>query len=476
MVILVPKFKINLHSIKVIATSILWFIAILTFLKFLNFISISTLLYLILSYVIIDIFNKETSILFHLPFITLLSPIFGRIGFFNLLLSDYFVLVLFFYMITRGYNKLRILKFNKTALFIFFALLISVILNFAFENLVTLKPAISIIQIVIICVCTKILTRNIDELNNILFYWLISIILVSILMLGSFYHGINLNDVDLDLSIDVNEYKNTISENVFRISYFYSNIAFALGSGVFIALMLIYNANSFLKKIFLTISFLLLLLVLLLSGMKTSIFLILFIISIFSFQNKIVNNLKYILLIIIGYLLFSIFVLNDITRILFYERFTSGTSFYIRLGVYKNALIQFIKYPFNWLFGLGPEFLSATGNKSKSTLFFINSTTGVEEGTVDSTYVSILIEYGILVFVLLINYLISLISVIIKLSKKLKKYKYFKEFVSLSSIILLFSFGGFTQVIGLSKISWLFFQCLVLFEIHYNKTILKNIS
>jgi len=204
--------------------------------------------------------------------------------------------------------------------------------------------------------------------------------------------------------------------------------------------------------------------VLLLSGMKTSIFLLFFIIFTLNFKKKFINLIKYLFILTTSFFLFTHLILNDVTRNLFFERFTSGTSLYIRIGVYKNALNEFLGYPLNWIIGLGPEFLSGAGNKIISTSFYVNSRNGVEEGTVDSSYVTILIEYGLLIFTLILLYIYKIIAKFFIIFRN-NQISYFKDYIGLFSIFFLFITGGLTQIIGLSKVSWLFFESIVMIGI-----------
>lgn len=466
MVIKFSKYSLVLSNLKLSATIILWVLSILNFIKIINFSSQTLFLILLCLQIFTDILISKKSAIYHLPFIALLSPIFGKkqiLGL-NLLLSDYYTLFILMFVVLSQIKNLNKIKFDIKTFIIFFSLIISVCLNFFIGNLITIKPAISIIQISIICISTKLTISNHFEIRRVLLNWFISIVLVSILMIGSFYNGINLNDVDLDMSFNINDYKNTIDELSFRISYFYSNIGFSLGCGVIIALMLLNNSKILFHKIILSLSFLFLIFVLLLSGMKTSIFLLFFIIFALNFKKNIINNIKYLFIITTSFFLFTYLILNDVTRDLFFERFTSGTSLYIRFEVYKNAFNEFLKYPLNWIIGLGPEFLTGAGNKIISTPFYVNSRSGVEEGTVDSTYVTILIEYGLLIFSIILLYIYKLIAKFFIIFRS-NQTSYFKDYVGLYSIFFLFITGGLTQIVGLSKVSWLFFESIVMIGI-----------
>ena len=187
----------------------------------------------------------------------------------------------------------------------------------------------------------------------------------------------------------------------------------------------------------------------------------------------ITNKLKFLSILTIIFFLFTYLILNDVTRNLFFDRFTSGTSLYIRFEVYKNALNEFLFYTLNWFIGLGPEFLSGAGNKMQSTPFYVNSRNGVEEGTVDSTYVSIFIEYGLFIFIFISLYIYKILAKFFIIFRN-NHTTYFKDYIGLYSIFFLFTIGGLTQIIGLSKVSWLFFQTIVMIGILHKNYINKQ--
>jgi O-antigen ligase len=150
----------------------------------------------------------------------------------------------------------------------------------------------------------------------------------------------------------------------------------------------------------------------------------------------------------------NFFTFHYDTSLLFDEGFSTD-SFAIRVSVYSNALINFFKDPIVFLFGLGPTALE-TGTSGVVDIFKTDSS-GLVQGTVDSTYVSYLVEMGVFSFIIIIYLLVAILDRILKLKidSTNKTASITSLFISSSIIYFLISF--FTQSLGYSKISWLFF-------------------
>ena len=135
--------KLKLNNVFLIIP-LLWSISVLSFLNYMP-ISLNLLLtFTIGIYLILITYKLENSIYF-LPYLIILSPIFGSVKFlgYNLLLSDYVLIFSFFYML---YSKgIRSIQSKKTFIFLV-GLSFFTYLHFVIQDLISLKPLFSIFE------------------------------------------------------------------------------------------------------------------------------------------------------------------------------------------------------------------------------------------------------------------------------------------------------------------------------------------
>ena len=203
----------------------LWIISVLSFLNYLSIPFNLLMTSIIIIYLVIIVHKLENSIYF-LPYLIVLSPIFGSIDVFGfyLLLSDLIIIFSFLYLLfSRGRKSVQ----SKKTFYILFTLFFFTLLHFIIGDLISLKPVFSIFEIFIIYYLT---INSIDNLNKNFFlnHFCISVCIGVILMFLSFYNGINLNDFSGgDASKLISEAKEFNVAN-YRMSYFYTNFPFLI--------------------------------------------------------------------------------------------------------------------------------------------------------------------------------------------------------------------------------------------------------
>jgi O-antigen ligase len=131
----------------------------------------------------------------------------------------------------------------------------------------------------------------------------------------------------------------------------------------------------------------------------------------------------------------------------FFSKILHWDSLIIRLEVYFNSLNIIFNNFFPLIFGEGLGFLDS--DDPRSMLYRTNSS-GIIEGTVDSQYMNMLIETGLIGLCLV---LILVISIIIKL---LITSRFNRDIYNLIVPILSYiMISALTQKIGLAKLSWI---------------------
>jgi hypothetical protein len=447
----------------------LWVISVLSFLNYLS-IPFNILMILIPIYLVTVVYKLENSIYF-LPYLVVLSPIFGSIvsffGF-NLLLSDLIILFSFFYLLfSRGIKSVK----SKKTFFILSALFFFTLFHFIIGDLISLKPVFSIFEIFIVYYLT---INTIDNINKILFlnHFCYSVLIGIMLMFLAFYNGINLNDYSAgDGSKLFSEAKQFNAAN-FRMSYFYTNFPLLISSSVFVYLYKLGTYKNYIKKFFSLIIIVLVSIALVASGNKTTMYttLIVFFISNILFRNIGIYRFKTFIypimfLPLIYYLVFNYYL--DYQNIDGFVKVMSSLDSVIdRFGVYGNAILILLENSLRLLIGFGPDFLTCCGDPELSRLIKGNIINIYKvNNAVDSGIFTFIIEFGV----------IPVIMVLVYFKKHLKKLAKTQVpinilFVQFFLIILIYSI---LQLIGLSKITWIIVVFFVLsknYKINYLKS------
>lgn len=439
---------VSISNIKHVIISFLWTISSFVFL---NIIKINTeILNIILILSQILFIKKLSNVFYIIPYIVILSPIVGtfKLNGINLLLSDFIVFISLILLIKE--IEIRRIKSENTFYILIFLILFTYT-HFAFGDITNLKPLISIIQIFII---VYLCMYKLDNVKFDLFinHFIVSVILGIIIMYISFYKGINLtlfNENSNNLIIESDfDLKN------FRMTFFYTNFPYLILVSILTYIYKIKTNNKSIFKLFYIILICLTSLALIASGNKTTMatFVLILFISNFTFKKNKPLGSKGILVLIftipIVFFLLNEYYLNDFNREAFLTVLSSGDSLYDRFGVYLNTFNILIENPHRIFIGYGPDFLTCCGQFETSSLFKKNildiyST----NNAVDSGILTFIIEFGIIVVGILVIYVKNIVGKLIKNENNLN--------IFFAQVIISLGIYSTTQLVGLSKISWL---------------------
>jgi|LakMenEpi03Aug12_release.lakeMendotaPanAssembly.Ray.scaffolds.fasta_scaffold107803_4 hypothetical protein len=221
---------------------------------------------------------------------------------------------------------------------------------------------------------------------------------------------------------------------------------------------------------------------------KTVIFSFLFVLAIIqiSFISKgFINKKKFI---INACVFFTIFALVKALIILTFvdenqyklmiDRFTSSISLVARIEVYTTFFSQWLTNPVQIFIGMAPDFLDTSGVTEKAINFKKSLVTGIEEGTIDSGWISYLIELGIFSF----SFLVLLFYKTTKAAYQRFKFQNKSLFINLNGIYvyacLLFIMVTLSnQMLGYTKTSRFPFRLLLfglMFSICNKNSNMKN--
>lgn len=264
-------------------------------------------------------------------------------------------------------------------------------------------------------------------------------------MITALFMGINLNDFTTDPEGVTRSELDSVY--FFRGSFFYTNIFYVLG----VAAIFTSNfreevwASRLVRNTLPILTYLAVLLYL----NKTSIIAmgVVFVISVIFSTMKVANILGgavFFCALTIGYL-----VLIDLFPAT--QMFLNLSSLQDRFGVLATFGEQIFHDSHRLVFGYGPESLIRVNDWSLER--FKMGQIGLQ-GTVDSTYLSVIIEFGILGILLLVGLLIFVLLRLFKSSDSLKASGASK---ALFLSVLYIAVCAATQVIGYSKVGWLVF-------------------
>ena len=454
--------KIKIDFVYIISTFFL--ISIFVFLR-----NITPLLELLKIIILIFssflIFHRKESFIYLIPIFVLIAPIFGsyKLFGFNFLISD---LILFYTFALILFLDGLSFSISKKSFYIFLFLILFTFFHIVIGNILSFKPIFSLVELVILY---WIYTKNENKIDLKLFnnYFIYSVLAACLLMIFSFYYGINLND----FSGDSNELilnKSEFNPSIYRMSFFYTNFPIIISFSIFIVINFLKEINKFHRVLFYYILLLFLLISLVVSGNKTAMLAVL-LVFIFSFLLKNKNSLKtkikvliltFFLGSILSYLIINFF-LNEASYDFFIYRMLSLDSLEDRIGVYVNAFYMLIVNPFKIFIGFGPDFFTCCGEPNLQNLFKINFFTGRVNNAIDSAIITFFIEFGVIIFSYFIIKIITLI-----------KYAYNStgnENLLFLQILIFLILYSLTQLIGLSKIMWIIIILISIINSNYKK-------
>jgi hypothetical protein len=418
---------------------------------------------------------KPKLTLIALPYFALLSPVAGYINFsdYRLLLSD-----LLFFLLGVQCAFFIFKRFNRSSeshvlWLVALAVLCvaSTIIGIAFGMLVSLKPILYLLQLLIVYSYTTVFAREEADRSLLINAWLTAGFLGAILLIQGFREGRILAGFKYGFEQQFLTKDDYGFDVLFRATYYYTGFHYVLGIAIVILFLRLLVCKSNLMR--LTTAGLLSVYVLALTLMmnKTAMFSVLITMSAmlfmsFYFRKK--QVLKVFAVLLLGLAIFSgaIFggalqFLGENQADLWIQRLTGGSP--ARVEVYVQAVTSWFTYPSQIVIGMGPDFLDGSGDPFIARAFKYSAYTGVTEGTVDSGWLSYLIEMGVVAFALLVGvYVKSVMSVFNYIRQvAVEKLSESQALPVLGSLIFV-GLALFTQMLGYTKLTWFPFQILLL--------------
>jgi len=400
------------------------------------------------------------------------------LGFFNIiigniLLSDLFFLLIVLQMIVlfiRKKNLINNFKISKLFLLLSVLFIFSLLFGLVMGAIIGFKPILYLLQLYVIYYYTiKYSTEDVQK-QKIINAWIFASILGCFILIQAFISGQNLQSIIIDEKQVVDD-KSKL-QNLFQATYYYAGFIYLVGISALLSLIKLILLGGRIKKLLYFLVFLLFFITLILMNNKTVIFSFLFVLAIIQISfisNGIINKKKFIINACVFFTIFALVMvpifltfIDENQYKLMIDRFTSSSSLVARIEVYTTSFSQWLTNPVQIFIGMGPDFLDTSGVPEKATNFKKSILTGIEEGTVDSGWISYLIELGILSF-----------SILVLLFYKATKAAYQRfKFQNKSSLIspigiyvyacLLFIIVTLsTQMLGYTKTSWFPFQLLL---------------
>jgi hypothetical protein len=420
-------------------------------------------------------FTNSFSTLISLPYLTLLSPMAGYFYIFGgkLLLSDIFFIflllkILLFYLI-KDKGTLSIYISSKLLSISAFYIL-SLFFSLSLGYIIGLKPLVYLIQLFIIYNYTNLYATTNSKKYSIINSWISACILGSFILIEAYSSGQDLGSVLIDDSIKTED--TSLLTYFFQARYYYSGFIFLASiCCVYFWIKLLCPANYILKTTYFLL-FLTTLTALIFMNNKTVLFsliVVFIVIIIILIKMGIISKFKVfftfsslmmlaIFLLIPGYLYY--FGENQFQ--LMTERFTSSSSLIARTEVYSTAFNQWLFYPIQIFFGMGPDFLDGSGASEIAINFKKSSITGLVEGTVDSGWFSYLIELGIIPFLILVSLYYQSIRGAFNILRRSTETLFNRNIgLFVFSSLLLTGLALFTQMLGYTKTLWFPFQLLL---------------
>lgn len=466
----------------------LWFIPIV--LKLLNFdmMVIRPVFYLMAVSSICFVAKNPKMMLMVLPFFALFSPLAGYLQILGgkYLCSDLLFILLcgqIFYLYSMKCYRHQ--RHDRFMTIFFLMMFVNALMAIILGLLLSPKILMQLLQFGIIYFYLVNFCTEKEEHMWMLNVWLIAVIGASLLLIQSYFTGELLADFNGVLeNVNLEEYQ---SQNIlYRVGYYYSGFIFPLG----ITLILLSQKFFFAETMGLFIMYLLgigiCFFALVVTANKTamfSVFIVIVFISMFLMRksrwlnlyrkNFLKNFCLYIA--ILGCLPAGVsYFLMSNQLDLFLGRLSEVSSLLTRTDIYVAALSAWSNFPLQWIIGMGMGFLEH-GAGNVAILFTTSHLTGFSEGTVDSGWLSYLIELGIPLFIGLLSlFFRSIINTYKNFITKLKCNNIDLMSLNIFSALLYTAISLTTQMLGYSKTSWIIFELMVIGCLHYKPLAIRR--
>jgi hypothetical protein len=424
----------------------------------------------------VGVLLKPRVALFALPFFALLSPVAGfvQVAGTRLLLSDLLFVLLGAQCLNLLANKrVRIAEAGPTSLPAIVAMLflLSTIMGQLLGTLVSPKPVLFLLQLCILYLYTRTFAAEERTRSTILDAWLVASMLAALLLIHAYLSGKTLIGFEQDLDSGAAVIDREDLSFLFRASYYYAGFHFIAGASIvmLIARLVVSKSSRIVTVCALMVMTLALLLMMVKTAMLAVVLAAAAMLVVVAGMNWVkIGKAFAILLVLLGitYLFVSAALLDSLGEsqaMLWSDRVFAVSSFSTRTEVYVQALGQWLSSPMQILIGAGPDFLDNSGDVRISQIYKMSNVTGAAEGTVDSGWMSFLIEFGVVGFAALVVWFVrSLFAPLAYLRRCAGARKYDTSATLVFAGLAFMAIALFTQMLGYSKVTWFPFQLMVM--------------
>lgn len=422
------------------------------------------------------ILTKPKVALVALPFFTLLSPVVGFLDIFDarVLLSDLLFIFLGIQMALLIYKMRTRLRssFSRLMGLAGILYLTSSIIGLSVGTLMSWKPIVYLLQLVVVYFYTATLATEEKDWAMVINAWLVAAFLGALLVIQAYMTGQPL--VDFKSGLDPQAINFESLRYLYRASYYYTGFHYVLGVAIVtLSLKVIVCTSNFTRLLILAV-LLVFLTALVMMATRTAIFSVAIAIGAVLFLSSYVQKkrifrvlLMFTILAIGSFLLFGGLVqyIGEYQADQWIVRFTGGSD--ERWAVFTQALTSWFSYPLQVLMGMGPDFLEGSGDTAMSAAFKLSTVTGTSQGTVDSGWISYLIELGIVSAAVLVALVVRSITALLKYLKQTSEANILDtQAVYVLGSLFFIVVALATQMLGYTKLTWLPFQLLIIGLMH----------
>lgn len=420
------------------------------------------------------ILRRPQRALIALPFYALLSPMTGLLDIAGsqVLYSDLlFVLLLaqaaFVVVPALGRSASQGSSGYFIALVILFV--VSVAIGLASGYLISAKPLVYLLQLILIFVYTRAYVCTPEDWLEVLWSWIVATAFGSVILLQAYSAGRNLDNLKEGDLVPAAAADDLLS--LFRATYYYSGIHYVLGLGIVWLLMRLVFPAPLRLRLAQVLGLLLLLLALIAMVNKTAMAAVVLaatvtmVVLLGHFKQQMLKAILWMAaLATVGSatLGWQYYQLSQETQLdLIVDRLGSSSSLSARFDVYAQAMQLWISSPTGVTVGFGPDFLDNSGDPTYATPMKVSKESGYEEGTVDSAWLSYLIELGLPgAFLLALQFGKSMKQAVHKLKSSATLDRNAYAAATLIGGLSYLAIAMTTQMLGYSKTSWLPFQVI----------------
>jgi len=413
-----------------------------------------------------------------LPLFAMLSPLAGYIGVAgtNVVLSDILVGLLFVQLVVLvlGSVSARTFALLSPQSLVFICAVMSCCLGVLSGTLITLKPFLYVAQLAVVYLYTRAVATTEASWSVVINAWLAAASFGALLAIHGLFTGAPLASWADGASPALQEGERL--NYLFRASHYYANFPIVLGVSCVIACLKVISEKRASVRWYSGLAFLVIVLCLLLMLNKTAIVAVLvsLLVSwslVFGDQFKrALKNVFYVLVVsgvcVLGVRSYFPILLGDSQFELYVKR-ASVRSLLDRFEVDLQAAEVWTSNPLLVAFGMGPDFLVNAGDPRIAGEFKISGVTGVAEGTVDSGWLSFLIELGVISFMLIV-WLFFRILYALRVAVQAKRRVDTVNSLSmyLFAALLFIVIALFASVLSYGKVAWVVVQLLVIGSLH----------